>query len=403
MSDNGADSTSLTDTHGANRRRGYSGYWKGFCPLLFLMVVAFVQLNSQIHTLHGVTSVLASGAELFASARGPPLDPYTCPFRDYDNNPNRFYGLTSENYPPAFLRASFYIYGKPPILLPVLIPTSGGKVCSRLRNPGEVLVMDGTNPSLLSLERLGKEVSPDNFPAKQLLARESSAMYLVSSTFKRNNQCQYFGENMAGKKTMFKGMEGRETKDADLLIVDSNMRTLWQSHIWEAITVHEKNATHYSADDVRLFVHDGEIWIGYKRYGVFGKAMRINRLRLQFHPTSSESALIALADSSEEIEICCGRNFGALSAKQPASPISTETSTLSFLTWPDPVWLQSLNTREILSNGAPKKVNFEDPDHIKSHMPNKKPSEFHGTSNHLLYIVESDEYFGIGHMHRERR
>lgn len=358
---------------------------KGLC--YFCIVAAFVLSQLKLQTR-------MAPVQLFA-ANEIALEPYTCPFRDYESKPDRFYGLTAEDYPPPFLRSSFYIYGKAPILLPLSKPESGGKVCSRLRTSGEVLEMDGTNPSLLSFDRLRHEVSSDIFPWKQLLAIDPTSMYLVSSTFKRNNQCTYFNQNQKGQKTHFRSMEGRLSKDADLLIVDSNIQTLWQTHIFEASTFHEK-PVHYSADDVRIFVHDGEIWMSYKRYEVFGKAQRINRLRFEFHSTPSETALVALADSREEIEICCGRNFGALSR-------NTGTGNLSFLTWPDPVWLQELNTRELLAGGNGTRISFADPDHIKSRMPNKKASDFHGTSNQLLYIPEWDEYLCIGHMHRERK
>lgn len=316
-------------------------------------------------------------------------EPFSCSFRDYDQNPDRLYGITHKDYPPPFLRVAFYIYGKPPVLLPHSHSEDTNKVCSH----GEALIMDGTNPSILSLSKL-QQMFPSNTTVRVPWSRLPNAAYLVSTTFKTNHQCQYFSYEK--KKTRFAVIPGRKKRDADLLIVDSQIQTLWQSHIWDATTLDSKdNATHYIADDVRLFLHDGEIWMSYKRYssdgeGFLGSTQRINRLKFGYH----DMELVAMADPAQEIELCCGRNFGVLS--------HSEATILSFLTWPDPVFVQSLDTRAVLSKGN-HYVEFEKPDHIKSRMPNNKASEFHGTSNQLLYIADWNEYLGIGHLHRERK
>jgi hypothetical protein len=390
-----------------------------FLRIFFAVIVVAFQLNSQTNLLPNTAGLVWANEAL--AVDGKAAEPYSCTFRDYEKNPDRFYGLTSESYPPAFLRAAFYIYGKPPILLPVSPPTPGhdGKVCRRPQQPGETLIMDGTNPSMLSFARLQKEVPPEHFPSKQILSRHPSAMYLVSSTFKKNNQCQYFSNAPKFEKHRFEVMPGRENKEADIFIVDSDIRTIWQTHIWNASTLHEdprtrfQNASHYSADDLRLFIHEGHIWASYKRYefdgaGFSPKAQKINRIRFEFQPLSLDSPFLAIADPADENELCCGRNFGALSRKwnpftDPEPPVFVNGN-LSFLTWPDPVWVQSLDTKVTFGNSNGHTiVEFKDPDHIKSRMANKRGSDFHGTSNQLLYIPKWDEYLGVGHIHRERK
>lgn len=393
-----------------------------FLGIFFAAAMAVFQVvNSQTNLLP------SSGLTGWASGAVAVPEPFSCAFRDYERNPDRLYGLTSETYPDPFLRASFYIHGLPPILLPVTSPASGGKVCRRPQKPGESLLMDGSNPTMLSFARLQKELSPTYAPLMQLLSRYPSATYLVSSAFKRaNNQCEYVSKKASRKatnKTRFTAMSmpGRQPHDADIYIVDSEIRTLWQTHIWDATTFHEdpskrfQNASHFPADDLRLFSHDGEIWASYKRYQKYGTggsnkgAQKITRIRFEFQPSSSGfPPFLAFADPTEEIELCCGRNFGALSQKwnpfighEP--PINRN---LSLVTWPDPVWVQSLDTRETMANrkdNTNTMIEFRDPDHIKSRMPNKKASEFHGTNNQFLYVPGWDEYLGVGHFHRERK
>ncbi len=343
---------------------------KGF---LFIVCAVFVPLQF----LPGTFLIPKSASIVYV--------PLTCSFRDYDHDPDRLYGITSKDYPPPFLRTSFYIYGKPPVLLP--IATRSDKVCSR----GEALVMDGTNPSMLSLSKLRNQL-PSNTSA--FWNRFPDASYLVSSTFKGNHQCKYIPRKKR-KKTTLESTVGRKTRGADLLIVNSQIQTLWQSHIWNSETVGSDEALQYSADDVRIFLHDGNLWMSYKRYpvireGIPRSVQRINRLWFGHHGVE----VVAMADPAFEINLCCGRNFGML-------PPSVEGK-LSFLTWPDPVCVHSLDTRSVLSSGN-YLVDFEEPIHIKSRMPNKKPSEFHGTSNQLLFIADWNEYLGIGHFHRERK
>ena len=314
------------------------------------------------------------------------VGPHSCTFRDYDYNPDRLYGITDKDYPPPFLRVSFYIFGKPPILLP--LSEKPTKVCGF----GEELVMDGTNPSMLSMARLREKVSLNTATPWSGLPESA---FLVSTTFKLNHQCKYFGEEKT--KTRFEALPGRKMREADILIVDSMIRPLWQSHIWDFSTLGSTHPTHYTADDVRLFLHDGDIWFSYKRYrgdgeGLEGNTQRINRLFFGSH----DSKLVAMADPTKEIELCCGRNFGAL------APTGSDQQTLSLLTWPDPVRVKSLNTREVLSQES-HFVDLKEERMTKSLMPNKKPSAYHGTSNQLLFVPDWNEYLGVGHLHRERK
>lgn len=342
----------------------------------------------QFHSYPGREFNSDRSEEVWISTDGT-AGPYSCPFRNYQNDSNRLYGLSSAPiYPESFLRRGFYIYGKPPILLPVV----GTKVCSR----SATSQMDGTNPSLVSVDRLRSFLSPNYSIPPQ-------AKYLVSTTFKDVHQCNY--EGVKRSRDEYPLIPGRQQrKEVDLLWLDSNFRNLQETHVWIA-----PNATvHYDADDVRIFTHGSSLWMTYKVFNedegmsrMGGSSQRLNRIEFE----QRGKHLIATADPCNAIEICCGRNFGFV---PPLKGDEKDLSSITFLTWPDPVWAQSVEMERLLGGNSfpankPRYVEFQDPKVNKSHHPSPKNSHYHGTSNQLLYVQEWDEYLGVGHIHRNRR
>jgi hypothetical protein len=404
--------------------------WSRSC-IFFGVLLGLVmwQMQNQSRLFPTLGSSTRTEGHAKTASRIPP--PYTCSFRNYHQAKERFYGLILENYPSAFLRSAIYIYGKPPILLPVNPDHHGnsaylsqpeGKVCRRpspehLRMEFESDTaghqaknldrpfMDGTNPSLISLERIRSLITSQSwFPWERILEDFPTAAYVVSSNFKKNHQCEYLG--VREKQTDFWStgpLPGRQhDKEADILIVDSHMRTLLQTTLCNVtglktpqtgIGQNSSRGVSQSADDGRLLVHDGAIWIAYKRYsGALdghgdGSLQYMAQLRFQYDPQDS---LPFRANTMEERAVCCGRNFAAL-------PSGETDGKLSFLTWPDPVWVQSIDTRS-----SEWRYETPNPD-IKSENAWGKKSGFHGTSGFLLHVPEKDEYLGIGHIHRERR
>eukprot|EP00934_Nitzschia_sp_Nitz4_P003417 Nitzschia sp. Nitz4//scaffold1_size375055//142945//144581//NITZ4_000257-RA/size375055-augustus-gene-0.670-mRNA-1//1//CDS//3329540988//3407//frame0 len=334
-------------------------------------------------------------------------EPYSCQFRDYDKHPNRFYGLSNPDYPKPFLRTALYIHGKPPMLLPSIKSSPlNGKVCgvaARNSSSNGTLTMDGTNPSIVSLTRLLTE-SLEGKPWKQLLKEFKDLKYVVSATFKFNNQCIYDHDAPGKSKSKFDLIPGRVETEADLLFVDSQLRTILHSHIWdgEKIMEQDNSGAHFLADDVRLFIHEGALWISYKRYTEHDEieVQYITQLHLEYRKGNGwdSGGIVATAYQSQAVALCCGRNFGTL-VKQAVPGFLGSSRAISFLTWPDPVWVQSVNTSAIPQN---RSIRLRGPG-VASLMSNKRPSRYHGTSNQLLYLVDTDEYLGIGHIHRERK
>jgi len=310
--------------------------------------------------------------------------PYSCPAKSYADS--QWYGLKESHYPPPFLRFASYLYGQPPQLL----STQQGphKICTAPTTHSDYT--DGTNPSILLVRRLQQELNSEMYP-KVPWKDFPEARYLVTTTFKKNHQC--FVDHHKPSKD---ARRGREAKEADLLLLDDNSNTLWTSHIWDVRT-----QEHYVADDVRLFVYNSEVWISYKRYKVdLGpdinpKTQRINRLTFGYQGYQ----LVALVDSAREIELCCGRNFGALPDIHTSNDGGEEKAMpdLSFLTWPDPVWVPTVDMKRAKNL---QHITLEEP---PSHLQQLATSNFHGTSNQLLYVKEWNEYLGIGHIHRDRR
>jgi hypothetical protein len=124
------------------------------------------------------------------------------------------------DYPPPFLRNATYINGEHPRILSDEVKYRR-KLCGN--NSIQNQTMDGTNPSILAVERLR---SVDGFH-DWVQALPNSA-FLVSLTFKNNHQCDL----STNTQRYMPKLPGRQRKkEVDLLLVDSDMGTLLQSEL----------------------------------------------------------------------------------------------------------------------------------------------------------------------------
>ena len=149
-----------------------------------------------------------------------------------------------------------------------------------------------------------------------------------------------------------------------------------------------------------------------------------------------------MVDPKDEVELCCGRNFGFFrNEKNPPNKKKEENDpqaqALNIMTWPDPVWVQSVDGESLVRMQKRKKEtiasqeidedeedDFVDGDQGSSSDDKKNEKEeqedfvvhlkeppktmtiqtslkFHGTSNQLLFVPQWNEYLGVGHFHRE--
>lgn len=396
--------------------------------LLVIVLVAQLQNQSQLDSIRPFFLGFSGTNENYAAASSY----YTCPFRNH----SRYYGLTDDAYPPSFLRSAFYMHGKPPTLLP--LASTSTKICYRpsllhlqlkIQNlttgrpdilPLTQPLMDGTNPTLVSLHRLRRELSPTSLETFQYLWQQfPTAAYLVSNTFKSANQCNYdFAKKKKDKHSKKEYVvtdgnrpPGRQHRnEVDLILVDAQFRTLWQT----TIRSRRHNNTSFSADDARLLVHNGDIFLTFKRYkdhGGNGAALYLAQLG-GIVRDDMEGARSLQVHAVREWAMCCGRNFMALSSSEKHDGSknnkkrSSTSNILSFMTWPDPIWVQSLDTatptphKDDLSTVV--SIGFDAPS-VSSQNAMGKTSKFHGTSGFLLYLPDTREYLGIGHLHRERK
>jgi len=292
--------------------------------------------------------------------------------------------------------------------------------------------MDGTNPTVVSLHRLRNELSSEawNVWYQSLLHAFPTAAYLVSNTFQSANQCEYdltkIKQARSGGERQQQPYEivekqrppGRHHRnEVDLMLVDAQFGTLWQT----TIRARTSSTTTFSADDARLLVHDGSLYVTFKRYGDHGGngavlyLAKLEALERQENE-SPESPSSFQIHATREWALCCGRNFMALSTPLKSSSTDKEnmnepTSNLSFLTWPDPIWVQSLDTRtselsaqDASSSASPAvtSIRFDNPTESSRNALGKS-SKFHGTSGFLLHLPDLNEYLGVGHIHRERK
>lgn len=419
------------------------------CILALVLLQGFLRLSpilSSFQSTYPVYTVEQIAAASNVSFSTDSIQTHAnCSFRYYEDS--RLYGLTSKKYPPAFLRSSHYIYGKPPLLLPLdtsNLAFQDGKVC--IHTPAEHLRIpiqyqdldqeratmvleqprtDGTNPTIVSIERLQQEERSGL--ADLLLKDFPTAAYLVTNTFKSASQCNYdrSKKGKGGKPTIpstkqrpYKELAatppGRQHRnEVDLVIADLQLRTLYQTTIMDRIPRKGSSGNlTLSADDARLLVHDGALWLTSKRYndhGGNGMAVYVNKLQTM-KESSADSTPRWIIASNDEFVVCCGRNFMALSARHDGNGIATSLQNhrqaFEFLTWPDPIWVQSFDpTTQYQNQDSTKEeeiIGFKTPNRTSKSIFGKS-SHYHGTSGFLLYLPATEEYLGVGHIHRERK
>lgn len=296
-----------------------------------------------------------------------------CSFRFYEY-PSRYYGISTNNNdpPPLFLEKAKYVYGELPF---GLHGDMGGKFCV-----DDVISMDGTNPSIVSIAKLHQTLQHSirqTFP---------TAEFVVSVTLKYNHQCQHHSH----VRTKPWNREWR--RQVDLLIVDSHMNTLATSTIRAPPGSTTKNKVTEEQDDGRLFVNqEQQLWIAYKSFRAgLADYQLFAPLRLTF---PKDQFLFQAELTSAPVRVCCGRNIGV---------VQSTSSGLDVLVWPNPVTVSNVQvvpttTTKRNNVGGPVVQLSEPATTVKS--ADNFTSVFHGTSGALISLEER-EFLGIGHFRR---
>ena len=290
----------------------------------------------------------------------------TCPLRHYP--PHRYYRLDQK---PDFLLKDQYIYGEWPISLDIA-PT---KLCvdqSEWHSPSEdqLPFADGTNPSLLRVDRLPNLKLPDD------------VVYLATVCM-TNSQCAWRDTPAQIRDYRLSTQTQPDTVRTVLLFLRHDFSVVRQSTLflhldalWGKLKARKGPdgkpvPALVALDDARLFVHRDQLWVSYREGKGFGyDAQVLNRI----HLSSSRTWLLA----SETTHFCCGRNM-ALMANH------SNPQQLLALTWVDPVTVISVDPPQAVPPPKPNK---------------KRQSHIHGTNAFMVEWHNKQEFLGIAHFHR---
>jgi hypothetical protein len=363
------------------------------------------------------------------------IDP--CAFRSYP--PHRYYRLYDTT--PDFLRHAEYIYGEWPALLPLLAKTTSSAVPHKLcvdqaswLPPGSIVSLgrngqkrmahypfaDGTNPSLLSMERIRaarnptKETSDFIRDVERLSIDNKKRIKYVATACMTNSQCVWGSPTPA----TFSNETAPRVVLTTLLLLDTNFGTVAQATIrlkrdgpWGKMPAPPKQQQpqpvyHTPAlDDARLFVHAGRIWVSYREGRGFGYETQVlNPVRasidLQKEPAR---ALHAEIWASETASFCCGRNM-ALMESGNATPADPQ---LLSLTWVDPVTVievdttphvvsSALSTKKKNGNAQAQRRKLQQQQQVTK----SRTSHVHGNNAFMVRLPHVDEFLGVAHFHR---
>lgn len=245
-----------------------------------------------------------------------------CSFREYPLR--RYYGRNQESQ-PDFLKNAEYIYGKAPILLPIhtsRLQKSHGKLCVDQREwqpTNEPPFADGTNPSILLLDRIQKHQLYSRF--KQL-----GATY-IATVCVTNSQCSW--NDTPDEKTNYGISERSEplTLRTILLLLDADFRTIRETTIylernapWGKRNPMVKNADGTfqkeprAFDDARLFLNgNDQVWISFREGKGFGFDRQvIMEVKMDFVDDDKWTATVFASETSS---FCCGRNMALMQSK----------------------------------------------------------------------------------------
>eukprot|EP00978_Attheya_sp_CCMP212_P013039 scaffold32535_cov44-Attheya_sp.AAC.6 len=343
-----------------------------------------------------------------------------CGFRSYP--PLRRYNVTaSRDTLPDFLTGStvLYIRGQWPFVLQTSIASSHAKLCidasgweGDYRSAQHYPFSDGQNPSIISLS--AESTTSHNAPHTKRLKLPSPSIsalrisppdldsHFLAVMVVGNAQCNWNMTPDQVTQYQFSPSLKPKAHQTLVLVLGPTFNTLEQSIVhlerdapWGGKgrrplppLAGEKIVPHL--DDPRFFFFQGRIWILYRQGPRFGYNDQIhNPLHFERSPDGS---LMAYIKASETVTVCCGRNIALLSSHDD----ETNAPTLSALEWLDPVTIQPVNTSKV-----------DDMFHSETTQQRRrlgaakhKKSDMHGTNGFLVYLPSTQEWLGVGHMHR---
>eukprot|EP00977_Amphora_coffeiformis_P019487 scaffold7295_cov167-Amphora_coffeaeformis.AAC.9 len=353
----------------------------------------------------------------------PKEDDDTCAFRQYP--PHRYYEINAGTQPDFLTSTTEYIYGRWPQILPQT--TDPAKLCidqtewTTDGGGGSTTFIwpfaDGTNPSLLSVDRL-RRMSPPSESVQRLLAQLPSQVAWLATACMTNSQCQWKDTEQQIVDYKLSRKSKPDTVRTLLLLLDEQFQKISQSTIYLQLdsawgkkvkmpqAEQQQQRRLVAFDDARLFVHDGQVWLSYREGPGFGyEAQVLNPLHFEWNGPQLQVA----ATSSETTFFCCGRNMALMENRQ-------QPSQLLSLTWVDPVTVENINTTaqpvpipkkrkqqpRRLSEETVQSVVQQQQQHRRLDSQGNKThkSHIHGTNAFMVYLTQQDAFLGVAHFHR---
>ena len=387
----------------------------------------------------------------------PPITTSPCPFRVYP--PHRYYGLHNTDQPNFLTDEAEYIYGQWPRVLGLgnsntVTATSPVKLCVNQTewNTSPVLPFaDGTNPSLLSMERIRTAVSDASSLQQQSQSSLSQfvqglpdTIHWMATVCMTNSQCAWKDTDEQRRNYRISTQNKPDTVRTVILLLDRNFGVVQQATVWlhldhdwgkkvrKPVDPDGKTPTTrlVALDDARLFVHNGQVWVSYREGPDFGyEAQVLNPLHLEWTTTSANNhqhhQLAVHVKASQTTYFCCGRNMALMENRQDAHDLLS-------LTWVDPVTVIRVNTsaqpvppqkhrrkphpqRQLSEMTSMQTTNDADATTMHSNRTTTSTttklhrrlaqashkSHIHGTNAFMLYLpAPVDAFLGVAHFHR---
>jgi hypothetical protein len=325
--------------------------------------------------------------------------------------PHRYYHLNlPKNQQPSFLTTETeYIYGEWPIVLPLRARDASQRQRNEhgpfkvavdqtswlsrddfdaaVTNRDDTIIIgslpfaDGTNPSIISVDRLKKWDSLNS-----LLRHFPKARFLATACM-TNSQCAWKDSPTEIQQYHISTQTQPDTIRTVLLLLDESFQTLTQTTIslerdaaWGRKLRQPGSSLYLPAlDDARLFRHRQQLFVSYREGPGFGYETQVlNPIHLEFTSKQEWSAHIRASETSS---FCCGRNMALMRGESEEQ--------LRALTWVDPVTILDIDT----TPGATNKKRRKLAEH-KSHI--------HGTNGFMVEIPSDKEvtFLGVAHFHR---
>jgi hypothetical protein len=280
---------------------------------------------------------------------------------------------------------------------------------------------DGTNPSLLSMERVPASV------AEVIQNQYPTTHYLVTVCM-TNSQCTW--KDTADLATKFDlptdfTQTQPNTVRTIIQLLDMQLQVLAETTIllkrdapWgkkmRQIPTDAAAATLYhipALDDARLFVYKEQVYVSYREGPGFGYETQVlNPIHWTFgNQNESSSSLHVEIWASESSSFCCGRNMALLedflgnsNRQQPNH--HPQTSDLYALTWVDPVTVEKVDTTPNEQRKMTKTKQQQHPvpkRRLAATTTTVHKSHIHGTNAFMVPVPDAPGvYLGVAHFHR---